>query len=110
MGNQNNPVGVRLLSARWQLRVVILDYPRIGKVCMPDIDGIGMGCHRLMCVNFSSVLMPVAAMLVRTRQMGVRSSPLHRHENGQQDKIGRGAKSLFDQGNNQAWKIGLIVS
>lgn len=48
LGNQNDPVGVRLLPARGELRVVILDYPGFGKVDIADIDGIGMQGNRLV--------------------------------------------------------------
>lgn len=107
LGNQNHLVGIRLLPNRWQLRVVILDYPGIGKVDMPDIDGIGMNGNQLVCVNFGTVLMEVATMLVYPRQMGVRRRPLHCHEDGQQDKISRGADTLLSQEDGALGETGL---
>ena len=57
---------------------------------MADIDGIGMQGNRLVCVNFGSVMMPVAAMLMRPRQMCMRRHPLDRQKEGQQNKTTRG--------------------
>lgn len=105
-GNRGNRARIWLLPARRKLRVIKFNYPGCGKIDMADINGIGMGCQRLMSVNFGSVMVPIAAMLVRPRQMGVRRRPLHRHENGQQDKIGRGAKALLDQEKEDAMKNG----
>ena len=61
-------------------------------------------------MDFGAVLMPVAAMLVRPCQMGVRRRPLHRHEDGQQDKISCGAKALLDQEEGHLVKLIGIVS
>jgi membrane protein YqaA with SNARE-associated domain len=109
-GNRGNRARVRLLPARRQLRVVILDHPGFGKIDMADIDGIRMQHNRLMGMDFGTVLIPVAAMLMLPRQVRMRRCPLHRHEDGQQNEIGRGAKALFDQGNGAWWKTVGIVS
>ena len=81
--------------------MIQFNHPRIGNVEMAKIatvNGIGVRRNRLMGMDFGTVMVPVAAMLMRPRQMRMWRRPLHRHEDGQQDKIGRGAKALLDQG------------
>lgn len=74
-----------MLFTRRQLRMIQFDHPRAGNVEMAaTVDRIGVQCNRLMGVNFGTVMVPVAAMLMRPRQMRMRRRPLRRHENGQQ--------------------------
>lgn len=100
LSHQSNRAGVRLLPPRGQLRMIQSDHPRAGNVEMTKVatvNGIGMQGNRLMSMDFGTVMVPVAAMLMRSRQMRMRRRPLHRHEDGQQDKISRGAVVLLDQ-------------
>ena len=64
-GRKRYTVGVRLLSAQGELWVGVLDFPGVGMGSMPNINGIGMLGNRLVCVNFCSVMVPVAAVLMR---------------------------------------------
>ncbi len=91
--------------------MIQFDHQRVGNVEMAKaatIDGIGVQCTRLMGMDFGTVLVPVAAMLMRPRQMRMRRRPLHCHEDGQQDKISRGAIVLLDQEDGRVFKaVGL---
>ena len=88
------------MPSRGVLRLIQFDHPVVGNVEMADVcavDRIEVSRQRLMGVDFGTVMMPVAAVLVRARQMGMRRRPLHRHEDGQQDKIRREANAVFEQ-------------
>ena len=88
------------MPPRRELRLLQLDHPVVGNVEMADVcavHGIGMLRQRLMSVNFGTVMVPVAVVLVRSCQMCMRRRPLHRHEDSQQNEIGRGANAVFEQ-------------
>ena len=98
------------MFTRRQLRMIQFDQPRIGNVEMVEfaaVDGIVVRRNRLMGMDFGTVMVLVAAMLMSSRQMRMRRRPLHRHEDGQQEKIGRGAKALLDQEDRRTVKYSL---
>lgn len=80
--------------------MIQFDHPRIGNVDMAGlaaVNRIGMQLNCLMGMDFRTVMVQVAAMLVRPSQMYMRRRPLRRHEDGEQDRISHGANTLFDQ-------------
>lgn len=64
---------------------------------LDTVNGIGMLRTGLMDMDFGTVLVPLAAMLMRSCQMCMRRRPLDRHEDGQQYKISRGTQVLLNQ-------------
>lgn len=90
--------------------MVILDHPGFGQIDMPDINGIRMLGNQLVCMYLGTVKVPVAAMLVRACQVGVRKRPLHHQEDGQQSEVGRGTNAVLDQENGRPVKSACIVS
>ncbi|MDP1524421.1 MAG: hypothetical protein Q8M20_01300 [Rhodocyclaceae bacterium] len=93
--------------------MIQIDHPCISNIEMAEIgavDSIEVQRNRMMSMDFGTVMVPVAAMLMRPRQMRMRRRPLHRQEDGQQDKRGRGAKVLLEQEDGHTGKTAHIVS
>lgn len=61
------------------------------------VNGIGMLYNGVVGMNFGAVMVLLAAMRMRCRQMHMRRQPLDRQEDGQQNKITREMKALLVQ-------------
>lgn len=75
--------------------MIEINHPRFVDQRMARIDGIGVR-RDLMGMRLGVVLMAIAAMLVRGRQVGMRRRPLHCQEGSQQEKQQSGVNALFD--------------
>jgi len=112
---QRNRTVVRLLPTRGQLWTIQFNHPCDGNVDITRIatvNGIRMLRNGLMGMYFGTVMVPVTAMLMRSRQVRMWRRPLNRQEDGQQNQISRGAKALPDQKDGRFVKssVDFIVS